>query len=380
MKLFYWSPFLSDIATVDAVINSINSLKRYSKKNKFKTFIIDSTGEWQDKSEKISGINIIKLYKKNYYKFLPKGNLFKSRLSQIIIFVLNFNLLRKLLFREKPDFLIAHLIISLPMILFFFFKFNTKLIIRISGTPKLNIFRRFIWSIFSKNVHIVTCPTKSTLKKLNELKIFPKNKLKLLYDPVLKINFINLKKKEKIDEQFIDTTFILSIGRLTKQKNFLLLVKAFKEITKKFPNLKLIILGEGEERNKIENLIRELSLNNNVFLMGYKKNIFNYLYNCECYISSSLYEDPGFSLIEAGFLNKFVIAADSNTGPTEILDNSKNGFLFKNNDKQSLVDRYFEYKNSNFKEKNHRIKNLKKFSKNFSYFKHFKNFNRILTN
>ena len=121
MKLFYWSPFLSDIATVDAVINSINSLKRYSKKNKFKTFIIDSTGEWQDKSEKISGINIIKLYKKNYYKFLPKGNLFKSRLSQIIIFVLNFNLLRKLLFREKPDFLIAHLIISLPMILFFFF-------------------------------------------------------------------------------------------------------------------------------------------------------------------------------------------------------------------------------------------------------------------
>ena len=159
-----------------------------------------------------------------------------------------------------------------------------------------------------------------------------------------------------------------------------MLVKAFKEITKKFPNLKLIILGEGEERNKIENLIRELSLNNNVFLMGYKKNIFNYLYNCECYISSSLYEDPGFSLIEAGFLNKFVIAADSNTGPTEILDNSKNGFLFKNNDKQSLVDRYFEYKNSNSKEKNHRIKNLKKFSKNFSYFKHFKNFNRILTN
>ena len=174
MKLFYWSPFLSDIATVDAVINSINSLKRYSKKNKFKTFIIDSTGEWQDKSEKISGINIIKLYKKNYYKFLPKGNLFKSRLSQIIIFVLNFNLLRKLLFREKPDFFIAHLIISLPMILFFFFKFNTKLIIRISGTPKLNIFRRFIWSIFSKNVHIVTCPTKSTLKNLMNLKFFQK--------------------------------------------------------------------------------------------------------------------------------------------------------------------------------------------------------------
>ena len=60
-----------------------------------------------------------------------KGNFIKSRLSQMIIFILNFNLLRKLLLKEKPDFLIAHLIISLPLILFFFFKFETKLIIRI---------------------------------------------------------------------------------------------------------------------------------------------------------------------------------------------------------------------------------------------------------
>ena len=125
MKLFYWSPFLSNIATVDAVVNSINSIKRYSKNKKYKTFIIDSSGEWQEKLDRISGIDVIKLYKKNYYRFLPKGNFLKSRISQMIIFVLNFNLLRKLLFKEKPDFLIAHLIISLPLILFFFL--NLKL-------------------------------------------------------------------------------------------------------------------------------------------------------------------------------------------------------------------------------------------------------------
>ena len=124
MKLFYWSPFLSNIATVDAVTNSINSLGKYDKNNKYKTFIIDSTGEWQEKSDKISGIDTIKLYKKNYYKFLPKGNFIKSRLSQIIIFIFNFNLLRKLLLKEKPDFLIAHLIISLPLVLFFFLNFK----------------------------------------------------------------------------------------------------------------------------------------------------------------------------------------------------------------------------------------------------------------
>ena len=64
MKLFYWSPFLSNIATVDAVINSIKSLKRYGKQNKYKTYLIDASGEWQEKPDKISKIDIIKLYKK----------------------------------------------------------------------------------------------------------------------------------------------------------------------------------------------------------------------------------------------------------------------------------------------------------------------------
>ena len=121
MKLFYWSPFLSNIATVDSVINSINSLKRYGRRDKYRTFLIDASGEWEQKFEKILGINIIKLYKKKYYKFLPKGNFFKSRFSQLTIFICNFNPLRKLIIKEKPDFLIAHLIISLPLILFFFF-------------------------------------------------------------------------------------------------------------------------------------------------------------------------------------------------------------------------------------------------------------------
>ena len=380
MKLFYWSPFLSNIATVDSVINSINSLKRYGKKNKYRTYLIDASGEWEQKFEKILGINIIKLYKKKYYKFLPKGNFFKSRFSQLTIFICNFNPLRKLIIKEKPDFLIAHLIISLPLILFFFFKFDTKLIIRISGTPKLNLFRKFFWKLFSKNVYLVTCPTNSTLQKLKELNIFPKKKLKLVYDPILKVSAINMKKREKLQDKLVGTEFILSIGRLTRQKNFLLLIRAFKEILKEYSNLKLVILGEGEDRKKIEKLISKLSLNNHIFLEGYKKNIFNYLHNCECYISSSLYEDPGFSLIESGFLNKFVIAADSKTGPTEILNSSKNGLLFKNNDKNSLVNQYLVFKKLSSEKLMNKKINLKKFSKNFSVFNHFKSMSKILSN
>ena len=107
--------------------------------------------------------------------------------------------------------------------------------------------------------------------------------------------------------------YILSIGRLTKQKNFTLLIKAFFEIIKYFPHYNLVIIGEGDERKKLEKLITFLKLTDKVKLMGYKSNIYNYLDKAYCFISSSLYEDPGFVLIEAGFSNKLVFGADSTT-------------------------------------------------------------------
>ena len=137
--------------------------------------------------------------------------------------------------------------------------------------------------------------------------------------------------------------FILGIGRLTKQKNFKLLIQSFYEINLRLPKLKLVILGEGEERAMLEKQIKNLKLKGKVFLEGHKKNVFNYIYRSKCFVSSSLYEDPGFVIIEAGFLNKIVFAADSKTGPSEILDYSKRGFLFKNNNHQDLVKTFFNF-------------------------------------
>ena len=331
------------------------------------------------KKNKLSDINVIKLYHKSFYNLLPKGSFLKSRISQIIIFILSFNSLKNLLKKEKPDYLISHLIISLPLVLFFFYEFETKLIIRISGTPKLNFMRKFFWSLFSRKVHIVTCPTKSTMKKLEQLHIFSKEKLKLLYDPVLNIKFVNSQKHEKIEKRFIGIEYILGIGRLTKQKNFELLLNSFKKILVKYPKLNLIILGEGEEKYNLKNKIKILNIKKKFFLLRYKKNTYCYLKNCDCYISSSFYEDPGFTLIEAGFLNKFVIAANSKTGPSEILDNSNNGLLFDNNNEFSLTQKYITFKQMQINEINKKKIRLKKYSKNFNIFSHFKKIDEILS-
>ena len=378
MKIFYWSPFLSNIATIDAVLNSIRSLLIFDKKNNFKPFIIDSTGEWLSKKNKTTNISIIKLYEKEFYNSLPKGGFFKSRLSQILIFILNFNKLRKLLNEEKPEYFIAHLIISLPILIFSIFNFKTKLIIRISGTPKLNFFRKFIWSKLSKNIELVTCPTKTTFYNLKNLKIFPENKLKILYDPIISFRKINNKKKEKIEEFLKNKEYILSVGRLTKQKNFSLLINSFFEICKKYSNLNLVILGEGEERKNLEKQIKKFNLEEKVFLLGFRKNVYSYLNSVKFFISSSLYEDPGFAIIEAGCLNKIIIAADTNTGPTEILDNSNRGYLFINNDYKSLIEKYLEFTNSERQILYKKKVNMKKYCKNFTYFSHYKSLKEIL--
>lgn len=379
MKIFYWSPFLSNIATINAVIKSVQSIIKYNKSKIFKPYLIDSLGEWSKPDANFENIKIIRLYEKNIYKLLPKGGYIKSRFSQISIFFLCFFKLKKLILKERPTYLIAHLLVSLPMLLFYIFNFETKLIIRISGTPKLNFVRKYFWKLLSKKIYKVTCPTISSYNKLVEFNIFDREKLEILYDPILYIKEINKKKYEPIDKKFEDFNFILGIGRLTRQKNFKLLIKAFNEIQKKKSDLKLIILGEGEQRNKLQNIIKKLNLTEKVFLPGFKKNVYNYIFKSNCFVSSSLYEDPGFVLLEAGFLNKIVLASDSKTGPSEIINESKRGFLYKNKNYHDLANKFLEYSNSNYNQYYNKILSLKQYTKNFTLFNHYKQLTSILT-
>ena len=80
------------------------------------------------------------------------------------------NLIKK----YKPDFIINHLITSLPLTLLNFFNFKTKFILRISGFPKLNIIRKFFWKHISSKLYFITTPSEDLKKNLIELNIFEK--------------------------------------------------------------------------------------------------------------------------------------------------------------------------------------------------------------
>ena len=367
MNIYYWSPHTSYVATVKSVINSALGLIKYG--NNYQVSIIDANGEWDNLF--LDKVKFIKIYNSIFFKTFPTHGYLKSRLAYAYIFFFRFFSLKNLIQKNKPDFLFIQLISSLPLILLLLFKFDTKFILRISGYPKLSFFRKIIWKLVDKKLHSILCPTKATLDLLKEQNIFNAKKIFLLEDPVFRIREVNDLKKDKIKEDLdFNFKYILSIGRLTYQKNFNLLIEGFKEIKKLYNEYKLIILGEGEKRHELEKLVKELNLEKDVFFLGFKNNIFNYLQISDCLISTALWEDPGFTLIESGILNKIVISSNCPNGPIELF-NDNNGYLFNNNDKTSLVNAFIKYKDTSFQENlKKKIVTKKKFKK-YSFFNHY---------
>ena len=375
-KIFYWSPFFSDIATIKAVLNSATSISKFSKDN-IKPTLINVIGEWDNYNQIIleNNIEVIDLKLSKYFKKKKISGFFFSRYYQIKIFILAFLPLISLLRKNKPDIFILHLVTSLPLFLNYFFNFKSKIILRISGLPRLNIFRKLFWKIVIKKVDIITTPTIAT--KIFLKKVLNKEEIYLLRDPIIFVEEINNKQKKFKNYKPANNIYV-SIGRLTKQKNFLFLLKCFKKIIDKNKNNQLYILGNGEDYYMLEDYIKKNNLEKNIFLEGYKKNIYQYLYKAKAFILPSLWEDPGFVLIEASYSNTTIISSDCENGPKEILNENKNGFLFKSNNCKSFLDVFANFQKSGPKEIDIKKINAKKMSKNFSLFSHYCELNKIV--
>ena len=373
MKIFYWAPILSNIATLKAVVNSAESLMSYS--DKYNVTLINVAGEFNKfKKENIKS-NVYDLNKDLVNKDLPGVGYIKTRLSMMYIFFKSFFLLKKYLEKEKPDFIIIHLLTSLPLILYLLFNFETKCILRISGFPKMNFFRLALWRLCSNRIYKITCPTDLTNNYLKKYKFINPNRIVTLYDPI-----INVKKITELKKEFLNLKnkkFYFSAGRLTYQKNFNFLIDSFINLNQENDDkIPLLIAGDGEEKIRLEKKVKAQK-NNLVNLIGYKDNIYKFMKNSNAFILASNWEDPGFVLIEAAFCRTFIISSNCKNGPLEFI-NRDGGLLFENNNIEDFKDKIKKFINlSETEKKKFKLEALKK-SKNFTIFRHFINLNKIL--
>ena len=378
-SVYYWSPFLTHVATISAVIESAKSLRKYSKK--YEPVIIDACGEFESYKKILinNQINTINLTSFKYFKFLPKNGFFSSRFSYMLIFLFSFIPLYKVIKKKNPDYFICHLITSLPMLLAKLFNFRSKFILRISGLPKFNFFRKFYWKTCGNVFFRITSPTNATINHLQLIKIFDEKKIFLLKDPIIDIQKIEKLKKQKIDPYFEKNQFIVAIGRLTKQKNFKFLISCFQKLTDSQPNLKLVILGDGEEMQNLKKLIHTKNLENNIFLLGHSQNVFSYLSRAKLFILSSLWEDPGWVLLEAAASNTLILSSDCKNGPSEIIDNNNAGQLYKSDDEQDFINKFNKIMSLDKVQIDSKKLFAKKKSYSYTKFQHFKNLEEIIS-
>ena len=373
-NLIYWSPFIGNVGTIKSCLNSAVAAKKFSNGNNV-VKIINVHGEWNNYLDVFeeNKIEVISFYP-SLINYFPTSGYFKSRILYILIFLVSFFPLLRFLKKEKECFFIAHLITSLPLFLNFIFDLKCKMILRISGYPKLNIIRKFFWKITNRKIYLVTCPTNELFKKLSDLNFLDNSKLEFLPDAIINIkDFLNQKIKSK--NLNYDKKIILSVGRLTKQKNFKYLISELSEFLINNENYNLIIIGDGEDKAVLEKHIIELKLQNYVFLIGYKDNPLSYMLKAELFILSSIWEEVGFVIVEAALSNLLVVSSNCPNGPKEFLNDGNAGFLFSNNKANALRDLLPKIDDKNQKK---RIQ-AKKNSIIYTRFRHYLALKRLLS-
>ena len=130
---------------------------------------------------------------------------------------------------------------------------------------------------------------------------------------------------------------IVSVGRLMPQKNHKLLLDAFDEVNKKYPDYKLEIYGDGPYKDELKDHIASLGLNNSVFLCGQHKDIFEKIKDASMYVLSSDYEGMPNSLIEAMCLGLPCISTKV-SGATDLIKDGENGLLIDIGNKKELTE------------------------------------------
>ena len=180
----------------------------------------------------------------------------------------------------------------------------------------------FIKSLYQK-AHKIISVSKSGAKDISMIANIPIDKIDVIYNPILSDDFFKISNK-KVEDKWINTVklpLVISAGRLSEEKDFITLIRAFKLVLNEI-DCRLMIFGEGDQKSKLECEIKKLGLCSKIKLKGFVDNLPAYINHSDLFVMTSKVEGFGNVLVEAMALNVPIVSTDCPTGPREILENS----------------------------------------------------------
>jgi len=195
--------------------------------------------------------------------------------------------------------------------------------------------------------------TNSKFEKRYILNKFRLNNVICIHPPSIK-NII----KKKNNNNYKKILNIIYVGRLSREKGIFVILKALKNLNKKYKFL-FNLYGDGPEKKSIEEFIKINNLNKIISLKGFVQNKKLIFKNADLFINASLWEGLPNALVQSINYNVFPICSDAPGGNMEVIKNGRFGISFKTNDEKDLQNKITKFLNKRLKLNNKsRIKHL----------------------
>ena len=196
-----------------------------------------------------------------------------------------------------------------------------------------------LWSRWAlRSVDHIVAVSSGVADDLSRSTGIPRSRFHVIYNPVIS-DSMYCAAREPVEHPWFqpgEPPVVLAVGRLDKQKDFPMLLRAFR-LVRDAVAARLMILGEGPDRSRIESTVRELRLSEDVALPGFESNPYRFMRRAAVFALSSAWEGFGVVLVEALAMGVPVVSTDCTYGPSEILENGKYGTLVPVGDHEAMA-------------------------------------------
>ncbi|MCP4683055.1 MAG: glycosyltransferase [Desulfobacterales bacterium] len=227
---------------------------------------------------------------------------------------------------------------------------KTRIVVRVGTTVSAALegkgrsfkyFRYLPMRVLYPRADEIVVVSQGVAREMARITGLPVSHFHVLANPVISSRMTRL-AYEKADRPWFNgpEPLIVGAGRLTRQKDFITLIKAFAGLQARCPS-RLVILGEGRDRSKLEALATDLGIGDRVDLPGHTSNPYAYMRRASLFVLSSMWEGSPNVLTEALALGTPVVATDCPSGPRDILANGRYGELVPVGDDKQMADAMF---------------------------------------